>query len=340
LKILLLSHSFYPAIGGIESISEMLAEEFIAAGHEVRLITRTKFDQQEIFSYQIIRDPGFFTIVKSILWCDVIFENNLSLRMSWPNVFLRKPLITGIQTWIADNNGKTSLLNTLKKLWIGTSTVLVACSEAVKKSTYERAIVIGNPYNEKIFKKDPSVTVKKDFVFLGRLVSDKGAGLALEAFKHFAAEHKGSSLTIIGGGPERENLEAKVKLYGLEQQVIFEGPLRGQQIVEILNRHIYLLVPSIWREPFGIVALEGLACGCIPIVSDGGGLPEAVGEAGLVFKRGDADDLYRQMSAVYADPKLRLKLEQASNEQLRRHSSRYVAQDYMNVFEKFVKYTR
>ena len=126
----MLSHSFYPAIGGIESISEMLSEEFLAGGHEVRLLTRTTADQPDHFSFPVIRNPDFITIVNSIIWSDVVFENNLCLGMSWPNIFLRKPLITGIQTWIADNKGKRSLLHAFKKIWISTSAALVACARS------------------------------------------------------------------------------------------------------------------------------------------------------------------------------------------------------------------
>lgn len=48
-----------------------------------------------------------------------------------------------------------------------------------------------------------------------------------------------------------------------------------------------MIVPSIYNEAFGIVTLEGLACGCRCIVSDGDGLHEAVGKYGTLFIKGD-----------------------------------------------------
>lgn len=74
--------------------------------------------------------------------------------------------------------------------------------------------------------------------------------------------------------------------------------MSGRELVAELNRHRYLLVPSLWKEPFGIVALEGMACGCWPIVVDGGGLPEAIGNLGTVFTRGDVNDLSEKMLSV------------------------------------------
>ena len=55
-------------------------------------------------------------------------------------------------------------------------------------------------------------------------------------------------------------------------------------MVEELNRHEIMVVPSRWNELFGVVALEGMACGCAMLVSDGGGLPDAVGYAGHNLK--------------------------------------------------------
>src|SRR5690606_40338743 len=95
----------------------------------------------------------------------------------------------------------------------------------------------------------------------------------------------GFRLTIIGDGPEAPVLKALAVKYGLEHKVDFKGSLQGKELVDCLNQHKLILVPSRWEEPFGNVALEGMACGCIPVVSDGGGLAEAVGHAGLTFQR-------------------------------------------------------
>jgi glycogen(starch) synthase len=87
-------------------------------------------------------------------------------------------------------------------------------------------------------------------------------------------------LKVIGEGPCRNDLEERVRKLGLADQVEFLGAIVGEPLVNILNRHKILVVPSSWNEPFGIVALEGIACGCMVIGSSGGGLPEAIGPCG------------------------------------------------------------
>ena len=52
-----------------------------------------------------------------------------------------------------------------------------------------------------------------------------------------------------------------------------------------------MVIPSRWREPFGAVAPHGLVYDCLVLASDGGWLPDAVGSAGLLFRRGDQADL-------------------------------------------------
>ena len=91
------------------------------------------------------------------------------------------------------------------------------------------------------------------------------------------------SLTVIGAGPELSALKERVTALNLTGRVKFTGGLTGNALVDELRQHKFILIPSKWREPFGVVALEGMAAGCIPIVADGGGLPDAVGNAGVIF---------------------------------------------------------
>jgi glycosyltransferase involved in cell wall biosynthesis len=143
-------------------------------------------------------------------------------------------------------------------------------------------------------------------------------------------------LTIVGDGPERDNLEQLVSDLRLRENVRFAGALRGEEIARVLNKHNILLVTSRWKEPFGIVALEGIACGCLPIVSDGGGLPDAIGNAGISFKSGDIDDLVRAIRKVINDPVLTQQMRDAAPSHLVAHSSSQVSQRYLASIESVV----
>ena len=109
--------------------------------------------------------------------------------------------------------------------------------------------------------------------------------------------------------------------------------LEPAAIAVILNRHRFIVVPSKWKEPFGIVALEGLASGCVPIVSRRGGLVEAIGSHGYVFENGDASELADLLEVVLRDQEKASGRLNGVADHLARFTGRRVAEDYLTVFE-------
>jgi glycosyltransferase involved in cell wall biosynthesis len=99
------------------------------------------------------------------------------------------------------------------------------------------------------------------------------------------------TLNIIGDGPEKKRLEQMVKEFRLEEKIHFLGILEGEKLARVLNRHYFMVIPSLGEEGFGIVALEGMACGCKIIAADAGGLSEAVKDFGKLFKMGSVAEL-------------------------------------------------
>ena len=91
MKILLSSYVFAPSIGGIETVSALLAPEFIKAGHEVILITLTAKEDDVERPYRVIRRPSPTQLIGLVRWCDVYFQNNISLMLAWPLLFVRRP---------------------------------------------------------------------------------------------------------------------------------------------------------------------------------------------------------------------------------------------------------
>jgi glycosyltransferase involved in cell wall biosynthesis len=335
LKILFLSHKFFPDIGGIEANSEILANEFVKAGHQVRLMTWSEDTTRKQFPFEIIRNPGKRLLFKQHAWADIVFENNPCLQMSWPAVFYRRPLVIALHTWIGSRNLKTVWQDRIKFIWFKRAKKIIAVSEALRKACWPAATVIGNPYNEEIFKIMPDIGKTRAFVFLGRLVSDKGADLAIKAI-HLLKEKNPSasySLTIIGDGQEKDSLENLAADLDINDRIFFTGSLKGTELAKTLNQHRFVLVPSLWEEPFGMVALEGMACGCVPIVSDGGGLPEAIGKAGLSFHRGDVNDLFVRIKEILNHPDLEHELLEAAEEHLAGHKAKVISKKYLEIIE-------
>ncbi len=339
MKILLLTHKFWPDVGGIESITEMLAERFVAEGHIVKVVTWSEDTSYTIFSYDVIRKPTVTTLFKQHKWADVVFENNICLRLSWPALVLLKPKVIGLQTWIQDQNSPNKLQGFLKRQWLKKAKAVIACSEAIRKGCWPDAQVIGNPYQERLFKILPEAYRLYDFVFVGRLVSDKGVDVAIKAVAKLVktTTYKKVIFNIIGDGPEKANLQKMVVESGLQHNVKLLGAYHGEALVHCLNRHRFILVPSTWQEPFGIVALEGMACGCLPIVSDTGGLPDAVGTSGLTFKAGDSTSLFNAMKRILVDDELENVLRSKAANHLRQNTAVEISKRYLSVFNEAIK---
>jgi glycosyltransferase involved in cell wall biosynthesis len=344
-KVLILTHKFYPDLGGTEANAEFLAKAFHNYGAEVHLLTWTQQSGTKVFPYKVVRNPGLKHLLAEHNWADVVFENSPVLRMSWPAVFFRKPLVVSLNTWISNEDGSKSIPAKMKYLWLKKASSVIAVSDAIRQKCWPAAVIIENAYNDELFVQTVANSSKpKSFVFLGRLVSDKGADLAIEAiaqlYKEYGEENLNTSeisLTVIGEGKDFEKLKQYVINAGIKQIIRFEGSLTGEKLVACLNQHKYMLIPSRWEEPFGIVALEGLACGCIPIVSDGGGLPDAVGKAGLVFKRGDLQDLVNAIKSLLNDELLQGKLRNEADAHLKAHTSKVIAKQYFDIINSSVQ---
>ncbi len=352
MKILFLSHNFFPYIGGIEANSDILSRAFFKAGHEVRVLTWTKDSDKNIFPFPIIRNPSLLQLLREHQWANMVFENNPCLRLSWPNLFFKHLSIIALNTWVSridgeiGVHGKIGVQDRLKHIWFKRANKVIAVSDAVRRHSFPPAIVIGNPYQADIFKVNLQIAKTCAFVFLGRLVPNKGADQAIKAIQQLILMDKKEKflpfephLTIIGDGPEKSKLEQLAVDLEIQDYIHFTGPLREENLALNLNKHRYILVPSLWEEPFGNVVLEGMACGCLPIVSNGGGLPDAIGNAGISFSRGDVKALVSCICNLLANPKLEQQLRNAAADHLAKHHPDVVSQSYLDIVEDAVKET-
>lgn len=329
MKILLGSHHFLPSTGGIETASNLLAREFVALGHDVRVITQTEGNGH--FPFPVLRRPGPWQLCRQVRWCDVFLQNNISLRTLWPLPFVRRPLCIAHQTWITNADGTTGWQHRLKRFILRHATSF-AISRAIAERLPTPSIEVGNPYDDKVFKNDFCPEPRtKELIFVGRLVSDKGANLLLEAISLLEPKPR---LTIAGDGPERARLEKQTADLGLQATVDFIGSQASEQLAKLLHQHQILVVPSRWREPFGIVALEGIACGCVVVGSADGGLAEAIGPCGLTFPNGDARALAGAVARLLGDPAECEALRARAATHLARFTPRHVAEMYLDAMEK------
>jgi len=149
-------------------------------------------------------------------------------------------------------------------------------------------------------------------LYAGKLSWGKGPHLLIEALPAIrtALTDRPVRLTLAGQGPLRAHLEQRVTELELGEQVTFVGQLSHDQLRRLYAEADVVVVPSVWQEPFGRVALESLMCGTPVVASSRGGLREIVedGVTGFVVEpRPDAigDAVIR----VLQDPGMRVRVQ-------------------------------
>jgi glycosyltransferase involved in cell wall biosynthesis len=299
MNIVFCSVPFRPSVGGIETVSELLAEEFQDQGHKVTLVTQTPATGPDTAAFRIVRRPGLLELLRLVRVADVVFQSNISLRMAWPLLLLRRPWVVVHHTWIPH----TGLAGKLKRSVLRYASN-ISVSRAVANDLPVPSVVVPNPYRAALFRVVEGVPRDLDVIFVGRLVSDKGADVLVAALGRLRDRGLRLRTTIVGSGPEEDALRDQVRKLGLAGQVEFAGYRSGETLVQILNRHRTLVVPSVWEEPFGVVVLEAIACGCLPVVARSGGLPDAAGALGRVFAKSDAGALADQLADAHAATEL------------------------------------
>lgn len=334
MRILFCSYVFPPSIGGIETVSRILAEEFCKLGSTVTVVTHTPGEEVDA-AYNVLRHPTLKKLRELAGNSDIIFQSNISLKTLLPLFISRKPIVIAHHGRIVRVSGRRGWQDYLKRSLLYRCTN-IAVSKMVAADLPVKSIVIEDPFEPGEFADPGDAAREKDIVFLGRLVSDKGCDLALRALALLKKEGLHPSFTVIGDGPELPVLKRLTAELGLAEQVEFLGTIREGR-GKIVARHKIMVVPSIWEEPFGVVALEGIAAGCAVVASRGGGLSEAVGPCGILFPNGDVDALASALKDVITDASLRDKLISEKDRHLEHFQPEIVAKRYLEVFESVLQ---
>jgi len=337
-NVLLYSHVFDPMVGGVETVSRMLAEGLVARGVACRVVTQTPAAAGEAaeFPFEVVRRPDARRVRELVRWADVVLFNGASLAMQPWVLLSRKPFVwvhVGYQACSIDglgwvDNGPTPLtpwasfvfhlrraglrrgLLDGAKLMVRRAVALHGATRNVaitrwmaQKLPLPRQVLIYNPFPVESFRPAAGQPADHDFFFLGRLVQEKGVGTLIRAFATVVRRSATPPrLLLIGDGAERPVIEALVDELGLRPQVTFAGKQSGPALLAWVARGRIGVLPSIWYEPMGGVAVELLAAGKALIVSEAGGLAECVGDAGLVFPNGDDRALAGQMQRLLDEP--------------------------------------
>lgn len=168
----------------------------------------------------------------------------------------------------------------LKKV-IANSWSIVNNDLARFRNFQEKTHIIRNGVDVELIRGTKKIALEGEpsFLFVGHLVHRKGIDNLLEAFKllstHGNKATRGAMLHIVGSGDLEKQCKGYVARYGLGEKVRFWGSLPESMKFGMLKGADVIVVPSRY-EPFGIVALEGMAAGKPVIATNIGGIPEII----------------------------------------------------------------
>jgi glycosyltransferase involved in cell wall biosynthesis len=217
-----------------------------------------------------------------------------------------------------------------RKTWTDTVSCFVALSEFARG----RFIAGGLPAERIVVKPnfvdpDPGPgPVERDYaVFVGRFSPVERMHTVLSAWERLANR---VPLLIIGGGPERAEIEAEAQRRNLSA-IRFLGVLPNPQTIALMQAARFLVFPSEWYENFPVTIAEAFACETPVICSALGSMQEIVTDdrTGLHFAPGDAASLAEKVALAWDSP---VRMREMGKEARREYLARYTArQNYAQL---------
>lgn len=156
-----------------------------------------------------------------------------------------------------------------------------------------------------------------DFVvgFVGRFVEEKGLLTLLDAMAEL--REKSWKLLLLGRGPLESLLLDRASEYGIKERLILLESVPHDRVAKYINLMSVLVLPSQttyqfktltavgWKEQFGHVLIEAMACKVPVIGSDSGEIPHVIGKTGLVFPEGNVSALKKCLLQLMEEPELK-----------------------------------
>lgn len=288
MNILLIADPIIPVppshYGGAERIVALYAEEFSRLGHRLNLMAgpgskafggRLHLHRAPSKAYAS-RAYRKLRFQLQSLWaardCDVVY-NFARVDYLEGLLALKKPILQCYQNPIDQQQINYLEARIRSRLAIQ----CISHNQLSHASLHTPSVVIPNPVDPRAY----SVGSGEGgyLAFLGRLTFNKGVDVAIEV-----ARLSGRKLVIAGNVSDEEGDEEffrqHVQPHLDGNQIRWIGPVNDRQKQELLGQAEALLFPIRWDEPFGIVMVEALACGCPVIATRRASVPEVI-EHGL-----------------------------------------------------------
>lgn len=352
-----------PHMGGIESVTRVLAEGHATAGHSVEVICFhggatvteqagpvqvTRCRQRLGAASQPLGWDYWRLGLRHARGAGIVHLHGPNLLASLMTLRLARPTRLVVH-WHSDIVGKGwlgRLLRPLEQAMLARADAIVCTSPP-----YAEHSAALRPWRDKVTSvpigiEDPGHPVapaamperverflagRRHVFAIGRLVPYKGFAHLVDAAGQFPPD---LAIVIGGNGPLRESLEARAVAAGVADRVLFTGRLSDAELDALMRRAAVFCLPSVARsEAFGVVLLEAMARG-VPVVAtriSGSGVPwvNRDGESGLNVELGDAQALAAACTRIAADPLLRERFAQGARSNFERRFTAEVMVDAM-----------
>jgi glycosyltransferase involved in cell wall biosynthesis len=176
--------------------------------------------------------------------------------------------------------------------------------------------------------------------YVGSLIRGKGVNLLIDAVSDLNIIFK---LTIVGDGIEMAALRTQALNSPKRSNIHFTNTIQNSRLPEIYQMFDVLVVPSLtllnWKEQFGRVIIEAMACGVTVLGSSSGAIPEVIGDGGIVFEEGNYKALLAGLEELTADggQLLRKLSSLARRRALEHYSAKVLAMKTFKIFQTYME---
>jgi glycosyltransferase involved in cell wall biosynthesis len=219
-----------------------------------------------------------------------------------------------------------------------------AAADVLRRKGYSgpTAIFSVHGVDPDIYRPLPRASSSNAFVigYLGRLVLYKGVGLLIEALQGMPDHCR---LRLVGSGPDERALRRLASEQGVAERVDFVPAIATADVPRMLADMDVLATPSLtqpnWKEQFGRVLIEAMACGIPVIGSDSGEIPHVIDAAGMIVPEGDVEALRAGLLRLANDAAMRERFSRAGRARvLERYTQERVAQRTVAVYHEAMGY--
>jgi len=313
------------------------------AGRSHRAIYLSLWNRLEVFHPDVIyvnSEPEGYLAWQAVVLRDLKCKNAKVIFESWRNIDYADGEFPYKLAW-THAMAERSVLSAADHCIVHSE----SAKEIFSRKGFYNTMVIPPAVDTSLFKKlkDKTISAKlrlKEFAvgYIGRFIDEKGIDVLLQAAKMLEFDYQ---ILLVGDGPAKSRLIELAKALGINDRVVWGGPVPNSEIPAYLNALDVLVLPSrtgrMWKEQFGRILIEAMACGVPVIGSTSGEIPKVIADAGLVFKEEDPHALALGLQQLHSDAHLRSQLSEKGLDRVERlFSLSCISGQYYEVFRSLL----